>query len=109
MSKEIIHHTAEMKWEKLQEFPGPADVKIVREDPSLGAKTMLVRIPADGQIAPHSHQGIVQHFVLEGQYEADGQLYETGSYRMMPVRCNVSPISTKGGVTILMIYDPVSK
>ena len=108
MSKEKFHHTATMKWEKLQEFPGPADVKIVREDPSLGAKTMLVRIPAGGRITPHSHRGIVEHFVLEGQYETDGQLCEQGSYRMMPEHCNVSPISTKDGVTILMIYDPVS-
>lgn len=109
MNKDIIHHTAEMKWEKLQEFPGPADVKIVREDSSLGAKTMLVRIPAGGRITPHSHRGIVQHFVLEGEYETGGQLYKGGSYRMMPEHCDVSPITTKDGVTILMIYDPVSK
>ncbi|GJL59793.1 MAG: hypothetical protein NPIRA03_26500 [Nitrospirales bacterium] len=108
MSKAIIHHTPKMKWEKLQEFPGPADVKIVREDPSLGAKTMLVQIPAGGRITPHSHRGIVQHFVLEGQYETEGEFCEPGSYRMMPAHGDVSPITTKEGVTILMIYDPVS-
>lgn len=108
MSKkeEIIHHTQYMGWGELRQFPGPADVKILREETDCGAKTMLVRVPPHGKIIPHGHRGVVQHYVLEGQYETDGKLYGSGSYRMMPEQYDVSPITTEKGVTILMIYDP---
>ncbi len=101
--KEVIHHAADTGWGELREFPGPADVKILREEPHTGAKTMLVRIPPGRQIIPHGHPGIVQHYVLEGQ------LFGPGSYRIMPEHYDVLPITTKGRVTILMIYDPVCK
>jgi hypothetical protein len=105
--KDIVHHTAYMGWSELREFPGPADVKMLREEPATGAKTMVVRIPAGGEISPHGHRGIVQHFVLDGQYESEGQLFGSGSYRMMPAHYDVASILTKQGVTLLMIYDPV--
>lgn len=105
--QEIFHHTPYMGWAELREFPGPADVKILRQETACGAKTMLVRVPPGGQIVPHGHRGVVQHYVLDGYYEANGHLYSTGSYRMMPAHFDVPPITTEKGVTILMIYDPV--
>ncbi len=105
--QEVIHHCAYMGWGELRDFPGPADVKMLREEPHSGAKTMLVRIPPDGQIIPHCHRGVVQHYVLEGQYETEGKLFGAGSYRLMPEHYDVAPITTKHGVTILMIFDAV--
>jgi anti-sigma factor ChrR (cupin superfamily) len=84
--KESILHTQDMEWSELSDFPGPADVKIL----------------------PHSHRGVVQHYVLEGQYETEGQRFGPGSFRLMPKHADVAPISTDKGVTILMIYDPIS-
>lgn len=107
--EEVIHHTAYMGWGELREFPGPADGKVLREETQCGAKTMLVRLPPGGQIIPHGHRGVVQHYVLEGQYETQGQLFGPGSYRLMPEHYDVPPIATKTGVTILMIYDCVSE
>ncbi len=107
--KDVVHHTAYMGWSELREFPGPADVKVLRDEPDTGAKTMIVRIPPGGDVSPHGHRGIVQHYVLEGQYESEGHLFGPGSYRMMPEHYDVPPLSTKRGVTILMIYDPVCK
>lgn len=107
--KEVVHHTAYMGWSELRDFPGPADVKVLRDDPESGARTMLVRIPPGGEVSPHGHRGVVQHYVLEGQYESDGHRFGPGSYRMMPEHCDLPPMSTKHGVTILMIYDPVCK
>lgn len=49
----------------------------------------------------------MQHYVLEGQYETDGQRFGAGSFRLMPKNAEVAPISTEEGVTILMIYDPI--
>ena len=105
--EEIIHHTQYMGWGELCEFPGPADVKILREQAQCGAKTMLVRVPAGGKILPHSHRGVVQHYVLDGQCETEGKLFGSGSFRLMPKHAEIAPITTEKGVTILMIYDPV--
>jgi hypothetical protein len=68
---------------------------------------MVVRLPAGGEILPHNHLGVVQHFVIEGQYETQGKTFETGCYHLFPKNAEVSKISTKNGVTIMMIYDPV--
>lgn len=104
---EVIYHTAYMGWGELRGFPGRAEIKVLREESLSGAKTILVRIPPNGEIHPHGHRGVVQHYVLEGQYQTEGKMFGPGSYRMMPEHFDVSPITTEGGVTILMIYDPI--
>ena len=106
---DVIYRTADMKWEALREFPGRAEVKVLREESLNGAKTLLVRVPSGGEIVPHSHRGVVQHYVVAGHYQTNGQDFGPGSYRLMPAKYDVAPISTEAGVTLLMIYDPVSK
>jgi quercetin dioxygenase-like cupin family protein len=105
MVREIIH-TRGLSWQELRAFPGTAQVKLLRDEPSGGAPTMLVRVPPGGQILPHSHMASVQHYVLEGDYETEGETCSAGTYRFLPKDANVEPITTKAGVTILMIYDP---
>jgi anti-sigma factor ChrR (cupin superfamily) len=107
--EEIIFRTVDMKWQELREFPGRGEVKVLRDDSMTGGKTLLVRIPSGGEINPHSHRGIVQHYVVEGQYRTKGQVFGPGSYRLMPAHHDVSPMTTESGVTILMMYDPVGK
>jgi hypothetical protein len=103
----IIRHTPDMNWEELRFFPGRGQVKMLRDKPSGGARTMLVQLPPGGQIVPHSHLGAVQHYVLEGDCDTEGRTFGAGTYRFLPKDANVAPIATKGGVTILMIYDPI--
>lgn len=102
-----IIHTRDLSWQALRSFPGAAEVKMLRDEPSGGARTTLVRVPPGGQIVPHSHIGSVQHYVLEGDYETGGRTFGPGTYRFLPKDANVGPIATTGGVTILMIYDPI--
>jgi anti-sigma factor ChrR (cupin superfamily) len=104
---EEMMYTPNVDWQELQEFPGTAEVKTLRDVPDGGARTMLVRLPPGGQIVPHSHLGVVQHYVVEGEYETQGQTCPTGAYRLIPEEAEVAPILTQRGVTILMIYDPV--
>jgi hypothetical protein len=101
-------YTPEMTWETLSFFPGNAEVKILRTEPEGGARTLLVRLPPGGEISPHSHLGVVQHYVLEGEYETEGELFGIGTYRLLPKHANVGTISTEKGAVILMIYDPVA-
>ena len=107
--EEVKRDTSQMQWEPLRRFPGTAEEKELREEPKRGAMTMLVRLPAGGHLAPHSHAGVVQHYILEGEYESNGETFAAGMYRLLPEHANVAPISSERGVTLLIIYDPVSK
>jgi len=107
--EEVIRNTSQMQWEPLRSFPGTSEVKDLREERKRGAKTMLVRLPAGGHVAPHTHAGVVQHYVLEGEYKSKGQTFTAGTYRLLPEHADVPPISSERGVTLLIIYDPVSE
>jgi quercetin dioxygenase-like cupin family protein len=102
---EVVRYPGEMLWETLREFPGKGEVTVLREDGKGGAKTIIVRLPAGGQIIPHSHVAAVQHYVLEGECETQGKTLGRGAYRFLPKHADVSTIFTKDGVTILMVYD----
>lgn len=102
---ETIHYPGAMVWRELREFPGKGEVTVLRDEGKGKARSMIVRLPAGGQIIPHSHVGVVQHYVLEGEYETQGKTLGRGAYRLLPKHADVSTIFTKGGVTILMIYD----
>lgn len=106
--KEVLRHSGEMVWETLREFPGKGEMTTLRDEGKGKARTIIVRLPAGGQIVPHSHVGTVQHYVLEGECETEGRSLGKGTYRFLPRHADVSAIFTKEGVTILMIYDAVS-
>jgi quercetin dioxygenase-like cupin family protein len=94
-------------WENAEDFPGNVESKVLRKDPGRGAKSMLVRIAPGEEIKSHSHVGLVQHYVLEGSYEAEGKEYGPQVYRCFPPHADIPTISTKSGVTVFMIYDPI--
>lgn len=96
----------DLKWEELRQFPGTGEVKVLRDTPESGAKTMIVKLPPGGRVEPHSHPAVVQHYVLEGEYEQQGKTYARGAYRMLPQHADMSEITTGQGATVLMIYDP---
>lgn len=97
----------ELEWQDLTEFPGKGQVKMLRDEGSRKAKSMLIRLHAGGEITPHAHTTMVQHYILEGEYESEGRIYGAGTYRLLPGHSNVATISTENGLTMLMIYDPV--
>lgn len=105
--EELMLYTPEMTWEPDPFFPGDAEVKILRSEAEGGARTLLVRLQPGRKIAPHSHLGVVQHYVLDGEYETEGKIFKAGAYRLLPKEANVGTISTARGTIILMIYDPV--
>jgi hypothetical protein len=50
---------------------------------------------------------VVQHYVLDGEYETEGEMFGAGTYRLFPRHAQMATISTETGAVILMIYDPV--
>jgi hypothetical protein len=104
---ELTIYTPEVTWEALSLFSADAEVKFLRAECERGARTLLVRLPPGGEIAPHGHLGVVQHYILEGEYQSGGETFGAGTYRLLPKHADVGTISTKSGAVILMIYDPV--
>jgi ChrR Cupin-like domain len=104
---EAIIDTRDSQWQALGAFPGTAEAKMLRDDRVGGARTMLVRVAPGGEIRPHSHLAAVQHYILEGSYETQGKVVRAGCYRFLPKDADLAPMASKGGVTILMIYDPI--
>lgn len=100
-------NASEMTWETIVDFPGAADVKVLRNDGPRKAKTMLVRLHAGNKTRPHSHVGTVQHYVLEGEYESEGEIFSSGMYRLFSEHADVPELTTRNGVKVLMIYDPI--
>lgn len=101
------YHTADMNWQEMRGFPSGVEVKILRMDFRSGAKTILVKMPAGGQILPHRHETVVQHFIVAGGYETAGQIFNAGTYRLIPPQTDIPEIDSKTGVTFLLISDPV--
>jgi quercetin dioxygenase-like cupin family protein len=100
-------YTPEMPWSELSGVLGSGQIKRLRGYAPEQGSTMLVRLHAGGHIVFHSHKATVQHYILEGECESGGEIYGAGTYRLLPGHANVADITTKHGVTILMIFDPV--
>lgn len=104
-----IQFTPSLPWQHFDSFPGRLEVKVLRDDTGGGGRTLLVRIPAGGEIPAHSHLGVVQYYLIEGDCEKDGQDYPAVTYGMLPVHADVSPIRSRDGAVLLLIYDPVQQ
>ena len=106
MTEPTVMYTPELQGEKDKPFPGTAEIVTLRDDPESGAATYLVRLPAGGQIVPHSHAASAQHYVLEGECESEGTVRRTGTYHLIPPHATVGPVTTRDGAAILIILDP---
>ncbi len=97
-----------IQWQGSSEFAGTPHVKVLREDRTTGSKTLLVRLAPAGTIDPPTHAGTVQHYVLKGEYESQGVVYQEGTLRVVPKGSKASPITTTTGVTFLVVCDPTT-
>ena len=50
---------------------------------------------AEVQILRTEHGGVVQHYVLEGEYETTGEMFGAGTYRLLPKHADVGPFPRK--------------
>jgi len=103
-TEEIVLHTPDLRGELSELFPGNAEIVVLRE--SRAGTTLLARLPARGTIEEHRHFGNVQHLVLSGEYESEGRVFKTGTYRVLPKAGNVPTITSRDGAVILIVYDP---
>jgi len=95
----------ELGWEKAEGYPEGTKIKTLRDED--GAKTILLKLPKGFHMVAHTHIYNEQHLVLEGEYESEGKVYPSGTYRLIHAHKNHGPFTSKAGATILIIWDPV--
>lgn len=97
----------DLPWKKEPDFPGTPDVKVLRKEEESQGKTLVVRLPENGEIGVHSHLGAVHHYILEGEYESEGKVHKAGTYRLFPPKADIPKITSRPGATVLILYEPV--
>ncbi|MGE0089704.1 MAG: cupin domain-containing protein [Bacteroidales bacterium] len=92
-------------WEDANEYFKGTKRKVLRDDN--GSRTILLKLPANFYMAPHSHVVTEQHFVLNGEYTSKGKSYPAGSYQIFSRGDNHGPFESKNGALILVIWDQI--
>lgn len=95
----------EFGWKKAEGYPVGTRIKTLREEN--GGKTILLKMPKGFHMEAHTHVYNEQHLVLEGQYESEGDVFSSGTYRFIPAHKNHGPFTSQSGAIVLVIWDPV--
>jgi quercetin dioxygenase-like cupin family protein len=101
-----VLYTPDSKGKAWSEVATNADVVTLRDDTSRGARSILVRLRAGGEVVAHAHAGPVQHFVLDGSVECDGKTLEAGTYVHYPAHSSFGRMTSKDGAELLILLDP---
>lgn len=101
--KELINIYDEFGWEEAEGYPKGTRIKSLRKENNV--RTILLKLPKGFIMNAHSHIGTEQHFVLEGEYESEGQHYYSGSYQLIPPHTDHGPFKSKNGALVLVIWD----
>lgn len=78
-------------------------VKQLFADPQSGMVTTLVRMPPGTRIPLHSHSGIEQCYVIEGDFHADNQSLGAGDFHCAQPGSVHEPVYTVNGALLLII------
>ncbi len=103
--KNLMNLFDELNWLSADEYTVGTKKKILRDEPD--GKTILLKLPSNFYMPPHSHLKAEQNFVLEGEYTSDGILYPAGSYQIFSKGDEHGPFESKNGALILVIWDKV--
>jgi anti-sigma factor ChrR (cupin superfamily) len=102
--KEKFLNTNEMEWQDAPRYSEGTKMKTLRDEN--GARTILLKIPADFHLDGHAHTLTEQHYVLEGEYESGGKTYGSGTYQLIPAHTSHGPYTSKNGAVVLVVWDP---
>jgi len=94
----------ELHWEEAQGYPIGTRMKTLRDEN--GHKTVLVKLPQGFSAQAHSHIFDEQHLVISGEYESEGEVFSSGTYRIIHAGEDHGPFTSKNGAIVLVIWDP---
>lgn len=102
--EEVVLYTPDAEAAPSPLFPGDVRVAVLREGGD-GTTTLLARISPGGYIAARKSEGAVQHFVVSGQCESEGQVFRAGTYRRLPNGLQ-QRVTSRDGAVILILSEP---
>jgi len=100
---ETVYHIDDMEWEPAIHYPSGAEVKVLRRGEDWSSWTILLKMPPNWQMYPHVHGATEEHFVLEGAYEIDEQLYAKGTYQFIPTGTRHGLLKSQTGAVVLIV------
>ena len=95
----------ELGWEVASGYQVGTRIKTLRDEEEL--KTVLLKLPKGFHMESHTHIYNEQHIVLEGEYESEGIVYKSGTYRFIPAHKNHGPFTSKSGAVMLVIWEEI--
>jgi anti-sigma factor ChrR (cupin superfamily) len=102
--KKVTNIYEELGWEAAEGYPVGTLMKTLRDEKN--SKTVILKLPAGFFVDAHSHVTTEQHFVLEGEYESEGNIYGAGTYQLIPAEVDHGPFKSDRGAVILVVWDP---
>ncbi|MEA2106991.1 MAG: cupin domain-containing protein [Bacteroidota bacterium] len=104
--EDIMNLFDEKNWEDANEYFKGTKRKILRDDN--GCKTVLLKLPENFYMPPHSHITTEQHFVIKGDYTSQWKCFPEGSYQIFSKGDEHGLFESKNGALILVIWDPIN-
>lgn len=101
--KKLTNLFEDSNWENATGYPKGTKRKVLRDEDS--RKTILLKLPKGFKMGSHSHITTEQHFVLEGEYSSDGEIYSKGSYQIFLAHDDHGPFISEKGALILVVWD----
>ncbi|MCD6161422.1 MAG: cupin domain-containing protein [candidate division Zixibacteria bacterium] len=94
----------DIEWADALNYPQGAKEKVLFVGSDMAPRTILLKIPPGWRMDSHSHSHTELHHVLEGEYESQGKVYPSGTFRIIPKEVEHGPFTTKAGATILVVW-----
>ena len=94
----------DLKWRAAENYPVGAEEKVLSVGGGIAPRTILLRLPPGWIMESHSHRFTELHYVLEGEYESQGERYPTGTFRVIPKEVEHGPFSTEKGAVIMVVW-----
>lgn len=89
-------------WIEAREYPKGTLKKVLHDDH--GVKTILLKLPENFYMDPHSHITAEQHFVLKGQYTSENKVYPEGTFQSFEAHEDHGPFESKKGAIVLVTW-----
>ena len=105
--RKIMNLLENLNWNDAEGYPKGTKSKILRDGEN--GKTVLLKLPKGFLMGSHSHITTEQHFVLEGEYMSDGEVFPVGSYQIFPSGDEHGPFKSENGALVLIFWDPFKK
>ena len=102
--KEINVNTHDIDWQDAEGYPPGAMEKVILNGSDSAPKACLLKVGPEWEMEAHAHVFTEMHYILEGEYESQGEVYPAGSFRLIPKKTNHGPFRTKTGAKILVIW-----